>query len=145
MRTYGAYYTDLPSNMLGSFIMGCLATSSALGLAVDKVQQGMTANQTLLCPVISSPGCPPSSLVRTQIQYRVYRMLQAVGILPAGHPWQGNAPLLAGLRTGYCGSLTTFSAWQLQCVLLLVGGRGRQGGQWDQVRPFSPPCSTRPA
>jgi hypothetical protein len=37
VRTYGAYYTDLPSNMLGSFIMGCLATSSALGLAVDKV------------------------------------------------------------------------------------------------------------
>ena len=68
-----------------------------------------------------------------------------MGILPAAHPWQGNAPLLAGLRTGYCGSLTTFSAWQLQCVLLLVGGRGRQGGQWDQVQPFSAPCSTRSA
>ena len=66
-------------------------------------------------------------------------MLQAVGILPAAHPWQGNAPLLAGLRTGYCGSLTTFSAWQLQCVLLLVGGRRRQGGQWDQARPLLPP------
>ena len=39
VRTYGAYYTDLPSNMLGSFIMGCLATSSALGLATDKVKK----------------------------------------------------------------------------------------------------------
>ena len=39
MRTYGAYYTDLPSNMLGSFVMGCLATSGALGLANDKVNE----------------------------------------------------------------------------------------------------------
>lgn len=38
MRTYGAYFTDVPSNMLGSFIMGCLATSGALGLAADKVR-----------------------------------------------------------------------------------------------------------
>ena len=145
MRTYGAYYTDLPSNMLGSFIMGCLATSSSLGLAVDKVQQGLAAKQTVLCPVISSPGRPASSLVRTQNAASVSLMPQAVGILPAAHPWQGNAPLLAGLRTGYCGSLTTFSAWQLQCVLLLVGGRGRQGGQWDQVRHFPAACSTRAA
>lgn len=58
---------------------------------------------------------------------------QAVAILPAGNRLHGNAPLLAGVRTGFCGSLTTFSAWQLQNVLLLVGGRGRDGGQWAQV------------
>ena len=36
--------------------------------------------------------------------------------------WQDNAPLWTGLRTGYCGSLTTFSAWQLQMVQMLIGG-----------------------
>ncbi len=56
-----------------------------------------------------------------------------MALLPGGHPWQRNTALVAGLRTGYCGSLTTFSAWQLQNVLLLVGGRGRDGGQWSQV------------
>ena len=33
----GAYFTDLPSNMLGSFIMGLLANSGHLQLAVQKV------------------------------------------------------------------------------------------------------------
>lgn len=48
MRTYGAYFVDLPSNMLGSFIMGCLATSGALGLSVDKVQQSAPRLRLLL-------------------------------------------------------------------------------------------------
>jgi len=60
--------------------------------------------------------------------------LQAVALLPAGHPWQYNAALQTGLRTGYCGSLTTFSAWQLQEMLLFIGGTGRDGGQWAQAR-----------
>ena len=50
-----------------------------------------------------------------------------------------------GLRTGYCGSLTTFSVWMLQAVQLLVGGTGRQGGQWAQVRaPYSPILAAPP-
>jgi len=54
-------------------------------------------------------------------------------VLPERHPWQEHVALHVGLRTGYCGSLTTFSAWLLQCVQLLVGGSGRDGGQWAQV------------
>jgi len=54
-------------------------------------------------------------------------------VLPERHPWQEHMALHVGLRTGYCGSLTTFSAWLLQCVQLLVGGSGRDGGQWAQV------------
>ena len=59
---------------------------------------------------------------------------QALVVLPESHPWQEHVALHVGLRTGYCGSLTTFSAWLLQCVELLVGGTGRDGGQWAQVR-----------
>jgi len=40
--------------------------------------------------------------------------------------------LLVGLRTGYCGSLTTFASWELSLVTLLIGGRGYQGGQWAE-------------
>lgn len=92
-RSLGSYYTDLPSNILGSFIMGVVGTSAIVGLSDKK----------------------------------------AIAILPASSMIQDNAPLLAGIRTGFCGSLTTFSAWQLQNVLLLVGGRGRDGGQWAQA------------
>lgn len=35
-----------------------------------------------------------------------------------------------GLRTGFCGSLTTFASWEFSLVLALIGGKGRQGGQW---------------
>lgn len=92
-RSLGSYYTDLPSNILGSFIMGVVGTSAVVGLSDKK----------------------------------------AVAILPASSMIQDNAPLLAGIRTGFCGSLTTFSHWQLQNALLLVGGRGRDGGQWAQA------------
>jgi hypothetical protein len=61
-------------------------------------------------------------------------LLQAIAVLPESHPWQEHVALHVGLRTGYCGSLTTFSAWLLQTVELLVGGTGRDGGQWSQVR-----------
>ena len=33
----GAYFTDLPPNMLGSFLMGLLAASSTLGLNTGKM------------------------------------------------------------------------------------------------------------
>ena len=63
--------------------------------------------------------------------------MQAIAVLPSGHPWQEALALQVGLRTGYCGSLTTFSAWMLQPVQLFVGGTHRQGGQWAQVHLLS--------
>ncbi len=39
---------------------------------------------------------------------------------------------MVGLRTGFCGSLTTFASWELALVTLLIGGRGIQGGQWSE-------------
>ncbi len=35
-NSLGAYFTDLPPNMLGSFVMGLLAASSTLGLNTNK-------------------------------------------------------------------------------------------------------------
>lgn len=39
---------------------------------------------------------------------------------------------MVGLRTGFCGSLTTFASWELSLVTLLIGGDGIQGGQWAE-------------
>ncbi|KAL4423054.1 hypothetical protein ABPG77_005859 [Micractinium sp. CCAP 211/92] len=72
----GAYFKDIASNMLGSFVIGLFAASSVLGLATDR----------------------------------------ALAILPKGHPWQSNLELQIGIRTGYCGSLTTFASWNLELV-----------------------------
>lgn len=41
-RSLGSYYTDLPSNILGSFIMGAVGTSAAVGLSDKKVCQYIT-------------------------------------------------------------------------------------------------------
>lgn len=82
-NTLGAYFVDLPSNMLGSFIMGLLTTAATIGLDSKK----------------------------------------PVAILPERNAWQRNSELHVGLRTGYCGSLTTFASWELAMVQLLIGGQ----------------------
>lgn len=41
-------------------------------------------------------------------------------LLPAGHPWQHNFELQIGLRTGYCGCLTTFASWNLELMVLAI-------------------------
>ena len=50
---------------------------------------------------------------------------KAVAILPSGHPWQENAALQVGVRTGLCGSVTTFSSWVLQAMQTCL-----DGNQW---------------
>jgi fluoride ion exporter CrcB/FEX len=39
-----------------------------------------------------------------------------MAVLPAGHPWQRNFALQIGVRTAFCGCLTTFSAWVVELV-----------------------------
>ncbi|PSC73475.1 UPF0695 membrane isoform X2 [Micractinium conductrix] len=53
---------------------------------------------------------------------------KALAALPAGHAWQHNLELQIGVRTGYCGSLTTFASWQLELVVLAV-----QGHKWVEA------------
>ena len=40
-------------------------------------------------------------------------------IVPPGHRMQGHARFWAALRTGFCGSLTTFASWNTQMVVML--------------------------
>ncbi|KAF6257107.1 hypothetical protein COO60DRAFT_40644 [Scenedesmus sp. NREL 46B-D3] len=57
-----------------------------------------------------------------------------VAILPVRSPLQTHLPFQVGLRTGLCGSLTTFASWQLQMVVMMVGGRPMPGGsQWPEA------------
>jgi CrcB protein len=50
---------------------------------------------------------------------------KAITILGPEHPWQKNGPLQAGIRTGLCGSITTFSSWMLEAMQTCF-----QGNQW---------------
>lgn len=89
---FGAYFPDLPSNALGSFIMGLAAASSTLSLGAPK----------------------------------------PLAALPASHPWQSSPELHIGVRTGFCGCLTTFSSWSSALFAQAAGGGGRPGGRWPQ-------------
>ena len=57
---------------------------------------------------------------------------KSLAILPASHHFQDEKELQVGLRTGYCGSLTTFASWELSLLQLLIGSKGGDGGQWQQ-------------
>ena len=76
----GALINDFPPNVLGSFIMGLLASSDVLskhlGHALDA----------------AAP----------------------LAALPRGSSLQAHTAFQVGLRTGFCGSLTTFSSWMTQ-------------------------------
>lgn len=81
----GVYFAVLPPNMLGSFIIGLVATSAMVQIDEQK----------------------------------------AVVFLGADHPWQSNIPLQVGVRTGLCGSITTFSSWMLEAMTTCL-----TGNQW---------------
>ena len=57
---------------------------------------------------------------------------KSLTFLPASSRLQNEEELQVGLRTGYCGSLTTFASWELALVQLLIGSKGGDGGQWQQ-------------
>ena len=57
---------------------------------------------------------------------------KSLAFLPARSHLQKQKDLQVGLRTGYCGSLTTFASWELALLQLLIGSKGGDGGQWQQ-------------
>ena len=57
---------------------------------------------------------------------------KSLAFLPASSWLQHEKELQVGLRTGYCGSLTTFASWELSLLQLLIGSKGGDGGQWQQ-------------
>ena len=50
---------------------------------------------------------------------------KAVAVLGPDHPWQRNVALQVGIRTGLCGSITTFSSWMLEAMQTCL-----TGNQW---------------
>ncbi|CAL5222003.1 g4291 [Coccomyxa viridis] len=60
------------------------------------------------------------------------RSKKAMVIFPANSRFQAATGLHVGLRTGYCGSLTTFASWEYSLVTSLIGGLGKEGGQWSE-------------
>jgi len=80
----GIIFADLPANLLGSFIMGFMLSSSALDL--------------------------PTSL--------------PVAWAPADSSFQSMDVIHLAIRTGFCGSLTTYSSWNSEMVVMIIDGEG---------------------
>ena len=97
MYVGGVYFEVLPPNMLGSFIIGLVATSSMVGLDEKK----------------------------------------SIVVLERDHPWQSNIPLQTGIRTGLCGSITTFSSWMLEVMTTCLDGNQWLTGIGQMVVGFS--------
>lgn len=57
---------------------------------------------------------------------------KSLAFLPHNNWLQNEKEIQVGLRTGYCGSLTTFASWELSLLQLLIGSKGGDGGQWQQ-------------
>jgi fluoride exporter len=77
----GIIFADLPSNLLGSFLMGLFQDGTVLNLAVP----------------------------------------MAIAWLPINHSFQKAAVLHVAFKTGFCGSLTTYSSWNSEMVVLIFG------------------------
>ncbi|VEU35379.1 unnamed protein product [Pseudo-nitzschia multistriata] len=90
--TGGAFFVDLPTNVIGCFLMGLLVSGDGESIAVN---------------------LPVAALGRTCF-------------------FQNWVVTHVGLRTGFCGSLTTFASWNTQMVKMVVGNKGTALGysQW---------------
>jgi fluoride ion exporter CrcB/FEX len=53
--------------------------------------------------------------------YPNYKYWPAFPCLSHEHPWQHASSLHLGIRTGLCGSITTFSSWNTQMVVMMDG------------------------
>lgn len=98
-RLGGALFTDLPANVLGSWAMGLFASGDILAANYHGSGFGLELAAT------SHPHLP------------------ALAFLPPSSPLQKHKALALGLRTGFCGSLTTFASWILQVGDGAGGGR----------------------
>jgi fluoride ion exporter CrcB/FEX len=89
----GIVFADLPSNILGSFLMGFFQDYTVLGLAIP----------------------------------------MAVAWLPPSASFQRCGILHVAFRTGFCGSLTTFSSWNSEMIVMLYGTGSTQSARFIKV------------
>lgn len=90
----GIVFADLPSNMLGCFIIGVLQTSAALKLTTHT---------------------PPLAFLSTDSVFQTWDIM------------------ILAVRTGFCGSLTTFSSWNSAMVVMMYGTGAPGMNQWAQA------------
>jgi fluoride ion exporter CrcB/FEX len=75
-----------------------------------------------------------SSDVLTNSLKHILTVEAPIAMLPINSPLQTHMPFQVGLRTGLCGSLTTFASWITQMVLMIVGGKPMPlGTQWVEA------------
>lgn len=63
----------------------------------------------------------PSAVLHAGLRHRLAAPAP-LALLPRASPLQAHAALQVGLRTGFCGSLTTFASWMVQVTGMLVRG-----------------------
>mmetsp|Transcript_1728 Transcript_1728/g.3953 ORF Transcript_1728/g.3953 Transcript_1728/m.3953 type:complete len:623 (-) Transcript_1728:937-2805(-) len=101
-QTGGALFYELPSNMLGCFVMGMITPPSP-----------------------SSP--PPTSSSSSSRRHRSGTKQQQqqqqtrVPWFHSSHPLQDDEVYHSSIGTGFCGCLTTFASWNTQMVVMLDG------------------------
>jgi CrcB protein len=137
----GALPNDLPPNAIGSFIMGLLASSDVLA---KHLGHSLHANAPLAAlPVASSLQARGARGRGARRPPRAARLARAAPLDPCACaacarptrplpllPPQAHTSFQIGLRTGLCGSLTTFSSWMLQVVVMLVGAKPLERSRW---------------
>lgn len=118
----GAYFKDLPNNMLGCFVIGLFAASSTLGLAVDKALAALPAAHPWQANFeLQIGGCWQRAGSLLDHGLRECRGLRMQGCRTSSAALSMSQPTAApptpaGIRTGYCGSLTTFASWFLELM-----------------------------
>ena len=108
--------------------MACLRTNPLGSSHIDCCSAGSTTTSLgAYFPALASNmlGSFFMGLAASAATLGIKQSSKAVGCLPHHHPWQSNEALHTGVRTGYCGSLTTFASWELSMVYLLIGGTVR--------------------
>lgn len=158
----GTQINDLPPNVAGSFIMGLLASSDVLAkhlghtLAAEAPLAALPRQSSLQVRARGKGAAPRRQPGRPA---RPRRATPAAGrrglpreaeesrpppstappLPPHSHPppptpdpLQAHTPFQVGLRTGFCGSLTTFSSWILQVVVMMVGGGPSGRSLWPE-------------
>jgi fluoride ion exporter CrcB/FEX len=145
----GAVFVDLPANILGSFLMGLFVATNTVELHLRHTLRQTAALAALPaghslqvrgCTRCGAHACTSARMARSPrrragtcaatsnhtmcacppprtSQARARRISTAT--LPAP---QNHQALHTGIRTGLCGSLTTFASWVHQMVVMVVGG-----------------------
>eukprot|EP00892_Ulva_mutabilis_P010971 jgi/Ulvmu1/8246/UM041_0057.1 len=104
---------------------GLCITSDGHDRPGGAVYQDIVANMT---------GCFLMGLLSTSNQLKLSTPASSsIVVLPHRHIFQPSPAVLLGMKTGFCGSLTTFSSWMLQVGRMLLGGLGNRG-QWNPMQ-----------